>query len=499
MRRIVYLIALSSLLFIIQSSGKYDKVLDEFYRPQFHFTPKSDWMGAPNGLIWANGFYHMFYQHSPLDTALGFIYWGHAKSKDLVRWEHLPVAVIHENDSQNKEVTKALSGSTVVDKTNVSGLQKGDKPPLLIFYTGKGSGQCLIYSNDDGITWQKYDKNPLISSDEKDGARNPKVFWYEPDNTYIMMLWRRPEDDMTQGFSFYSSSNLLDWKFESHLPGFYEHPDLVQLPVLGTVNEKRWVIFDGGGSYSVGNFDGKSFMPETPIRKSDNGLNYYGTQTWNNIPSEDGRVIQIAWMKYGQYPLMPFSGQMSFPSELALIGEGRDVRLVRQPVKEIELLHKKHILAIENKKIIPGLKINPTKGIKDDCLHIKGTFVLNSVNSFGFMVRMSQELNGAGIRYDATKNILSSVNSSVDLLPEDGKIKLDILIDRTSIEIFANDGKVVLTNCFIPEEKGNLLYLYNAGGELMIEKLDIFSMKSMYEVEKEKKSDNGKEKEKKQK
>ena len=221
-------------------------------------------------------------------------------------------------------------------------------------------------------------------------------------------------------------------------------------------------------------------MPESPIRKTDYGSNYYAAQTWSNISKEDGRVIQIAWMKNGEYPGMPFEGQLTFPCELSLISEGEDLKLIKKPVKEIELLHKKLIYSEENKNIIPGLNKNPVRGIKNDCLHIKGTFVLNTVNNFGFMIRMNQDNVGTEIRYDATKNVLNCQGMVVNLPPEDGKIKLEILIDRTSIEVFANEGKAVFSCCFVPDEKGNQLYLYNTGGELLIEKLDIYSMESMY-------------------
>ena len=482
MRKITYLITISLVFIVLQSANK-DTKIEERYRPQFHFTPEKNWMNDPNGLIWINGTYHLFYQHNPHDTIWGYMNWGHAISKDLVHWEHLPIAIEPDNGSKDKEIATAWSGSAIIDKKNVTGLQEGDKPLMLIFYTSRKCGQRLAYSNDEGITWQKYEKNPVIPFDENDDARDPKVFWYESGNKYIMVLWRKPEG-VQQGFSFYSSENLLDWQFESHLPGFYECPDLVQLPIENKNSEKRWVLFDGDGSYYIGNFDGKNFVPESLKRKSDYGNNYYATQTWSNIPEEDGRVIQIAWMRGGEYPEMPFKGQMSFPCELTLIEDGKELKLVRRPVKEIEILHRKNIYSEENLKLIPGLNKNPVRGVKNDCIHIKGSFILNSVNSFGFMVRMNQANVGTDIRYDAVNKKISCQDSYIDLIPEDGKIRLEILIDRSSIELFANDGKVVISNCFLPGEKSDQLYLYNTGGELIIEKLDIYSIESMYNVEK---------------
>ena len=475
MRKITCWITLS-LLFIVFLSNK--DALEERYRPQFHFTPEKSWMNNPTGLVCVNGTYHLFYQQNPGDSIFGFTSWGHATSKDLVRWEHHPIAIRSESQP-DKEIGFAWAGSAIVDERNVTGLKSGNNPLMLIFYSDQKIGQQLAYSNDEGLTWKKYDKNPVMANDDKNNGRDPKVFWHEAGNKYIMILSREPEEGLP-GFSFYSSSNLLDWQYESHLPGFSGSPDMVQLPVIGKDSEKRWVLFDGDGSYCVGDFNGKIFLPESPIRKSDYGSNYHAAQTWSNISKEDERVIQIAWMKGGEYPGMPFEGQMTFPCEIALISEGEDLKLIKKPVKEIEHLHKKQVYSEENKNVIPGLNKNPVRGIKNDCLHIKGTFVLNTINNFGFMIRMNQDNIGTEIRYDATKNTLNCQGMVANLPPEDGKIKLEILIDRTSIEVFANDGKAVFSCCFVPDEKGNQLYLYNTGGELLIEKLDIYSIESMY-------------------
>ncbi|MEL7585215.1 MAG: glycoside hydrolase family 32 protein [Prolixibacteraceae bacterium] len=467
------------LLFISASPDK--RPFNEFFRPQFHFTPEKNWQNDPNGLIWFEGEYHLFYQHNPNGTEWGFMNWGHAVSKDLVRWEHLPIAITPDNDSKDKEFCTAWSGCAIVDDKNLTGLQKGDQKTLLIFYTSRQCGQRMAYSNDKGRTWIKYEKNPLIPYNEKDDARDPKVFWYEPDQKYVMVLWRKPDGDGdAQGISFYTSSDLTDWTYESHLPGFYECPDLVELPVDSLQGETRWVIFDGDGSYATGEFDGKKFIPAGSKRKSDFGANYYATQTWSNIPDDDGRTIQIAWMRGGNYPGMPFNGQMTFPSELSLKKYPEGVRLVRRPVREIKKLHEK-AFELENKVVIPGLNKNPLKGIKGDCFHIVGTFDLKSVNSFGFLIRHSKEKTGTEIRFDATKNTLSCLGQTMGLEPEHGKISLEILIDRTSVEIFGNGGKLVMTSCFNPEPDANELVLYNTGGELGIESLQVYPLKSMYE------------------
>ena len=470
-------------LFLLSTSAKAQKdSFQETYRPQFHFTPATNWMNDPNGLIYFDGEYHLFYQHNPQGNEWGYMHWGHAVSKDLVHWQHLPIAINPDMDSTDKEYGTAWSGSAIVDKKNLLGQQEGDTPTLLAFYTSRNCGQRIAYSTDKGRTWKKYKGNPVIAFDKQDDARDPKVFWHDESQKYIMVLWCMPNGEKNaQGFSIYSSDNLTDWTFESHLAGFYECPDLVKLPVNRRADDTRWVIFDGDGSYVIGQFDGKKFSPETPKIQGDYGKNYYATQTFNNIPSEDGRTIQLAWMRGGEYPGMPFNGQFTFPCELALKTYLDGIRLIRTPIKEIELLHEKGEIW-ENKNLIPGLDKNLTKKVKGDCLHIIGTFKLESVNSFGFVVRNSRKDTGTEIRYDATKHILSCLGKSVSLEPEDGKIQLDILLDRTSLELFANNGKVVMSSCFTADPDATNLVLYNTGGELFVEKLEIYPVKSMYKT-----------------
>jgi len=474
------LLILSCLFFFASFANAQKHSFDEPYRPQFHFTPAENWMNDPNGLIYFDGEYHLFYQHNPFGTEWGFMHWGHAVSSDLVHWEHLPIAIYPDNDSKDKEFATAFSGSAIIDENNLLGLQAGDTKTMLAFYTSKDNGQRIAYSTDKGRSWKKYANNPVIPFDEQDEARDPKVFWHPESQKYILVLWRMPDGERSkQGFSIYASENLTDWNFESHLAGFFECPDLVKLPVNRRSDDSRWVIFDGNGSYIIGNFDGRQFTPETAKMQGDFGKNFYATQTFNNIPGEDGRIIQLAWMRGGEYPGMPFNGQMTFPTELSLKTYLEGIQLIRTPVKEIELLHEKgHSWKEEN--LIPGLNKNLTKKVKGDCLHIKGSFDLKTINSFGFVVRKSKKAPGIEIRYDATKNVLSCLGEGVALTPEDGKIQLEILLDRTSIEIFGNGGKVVLSSCYTAEPDAKELVLYNTGGELFVEKLDIYPINSIY-------------------
>jgi fructan beta-fructosidase len=470
-------------LFSVQAN-KPVKIFNELLRPQFHFTPEINWMNDPNGLVYYKGEYHLFYQHNPFGNEWGFMHWGHAVSKDLVHWEHLPIALFPDNDSKDKEIGTAFSGCGLVDKNNLTGLQKGEEKTILLFYTSQKYGQRLAYSNDKGRTWIKYEKNPVIAFDENDDARDPKVIWHEASKQFVMVLYRKPNnDDKLKGISFYTSKNLIDWKLKSHLPGFFECPDLVELPVNHRIDDQKWVLFDGDGSYLIGTFDGEKFIAESPKIPGDYGSNYYATQTWSNIPETDGRAIQIAWMRGGQYPKMPFNGQMTFPCEISLKKFAEGIRLVREPVKEIAILHEKGN-TYENRNLIPGINKNPTRGIKNDCLHIIGSFKLKTADSFGFYVRLDKKNNGVEILYNVKTKTLSCMGNSVKVEPIDGTIKLEILLDRSSLEIFANEGKVVMSACFVPGENSNGLYLFNVGGELLVEKLEVYPMKSIWQAEK---------------
>lgn len=468
----------------ITFAGKPVKVYDELYRPQYHFTPEKNWHNDPNGLVYYKGEYHLFYQYNPFGTEWGFMHWGHAVSKDLVHWENLPIALYPDNDSKDKEICTAFSGCGLIDEKNLTGLQKGEEKTILLFYTSQKCGQRLAYSNDKGRTWLKYEKNPLIPFDETDDARDPKVFWHEASKQYVMVLYRRPDQkEQLKGVSIYTSKNLLDWEFKSHLPGFFECPDLVELPVNRRSDDKKWVLFDGDGSYLIGTFNGEKFTPETIKTPSDFGANYYATQTWSNIPESDGRTIQIAWMRGGEFPGMPFKGQMTFPCELSIRKFTEGLKLLRKPIREIELLHQKGD-RWENENLIPGINKNLTHGIKGDALHIIGTIRIKTADSFGFVIRLDKKDNGTEIMYNVKTKTLSCLGKSAVVEPVDGSLKLEILLDRSSVEIFANDGKVVMSSCFAPVENATGLYLFNTGGEILVEKLEIFPVKSIWNTEK---------------
>lgn len=469
------------LVFMLISANPEKDYYNEKYRPQFHFTPEKNWHNDPNGLVYYDGEYHMFYQHNPKGNEWGFMHWGHTISTDLLHWEHFPIALYPDENSEDKVDCTAYSGSAIVDEKDLLGKQEGSDKTLVAFYTSQNCGQRIAYSIDKGRNWKKFEGNPIIPLDKKDDARDPKVMWHEESQKWIMVLYRKTsEDDKTKGISFYTSDNLIDWKWESHNYGFYECPDLVKFQVTNRPDETKWVLFDGDGSYYIGDFDGKAFTPETTKLKSDFGKNYYATQTWSNVPDEDGRIIQIAWMRNGEFPDMPFNGQMTFPSELSVTKFKTGYRMVRKPISEIEDLHGKSF-SWKNKTIIPGLNNNNLlKKAKGDCLHIIAEFDLKSVANFGLMLRHSKKKAGTEILYNVKRGTLAVLGNTVPLMPVDNRIKLNILLDRTSIEIYANDGKTVISNCFTPEEGNDGIELFSNGGELEVVKMDIYKMESIW-------------------
>jgi len=484
MKNLVNVLVIISFALLFTSSKPDKSYYNELYRPQFHFTPEKNWHNDPNGLVYYDGEYHMFYQYNPKGNEWGFIHWGHAVSTDLVHWEHLPIALYPDENSEDKEYCTAFSGSAIVDEKNILGKQEGEVKTLVAFYTSQHCGQRIAYSTDKGRTWEKFEGNPIIPYDKTDDARDPKVVWHDPSQSYVMVLYRKTsEDDKSKGISFYTSKNLTNWEYKSHVYGFYECPDLIPMQVTNRPEEIKWVLFDGDGSYLIGNFDGEKFTPETAKMPGDFGKNYYATQSWSNIPQEDGRILQIAWMRGGSFPDMPFNGQMTFPAELTLTKFNFGYKVTRKPVEEIALLHDKHY-SWENEKLIPGINQNIVKKVKGDCLHITGEFDLKSCSNFGFYIRNSKKETGTELMYDVRRGTLSILGVSAPVAPVNNKISLEILIDRASIEVYVNGGQTVISNCFTPDEGAENLTLFCSGGEIIVDKLDIYKMNSAWNSDK---------------
>jgi sucrose-6-phosphate hydrolase SacC (GH32 family) len=372
----------------------------------------------------------------------------------------------------------------VVDKENVLGHQQGSNPTLLFFYSENRCGLRLMYSTDQGKSWKKSDRNPVLAGNPGNEALNPRIFWHNNSRKWVMAIYTIPDNETRKkGFSFYHSKNLLDWEFGSHLAGFSEYPSVMELKVNNRADETRWVVMEDNGNYIIGTFNGFTFMPESIRMKSDFGPNFSCPENIVNLPADDGRTIQMAALKQGEWPDMPFSGQMTFPVELSLRKISTGTFLTRQPVREIEKLYGKQT-EWKNENLIPGINKNLIKKIQGECFRIKGRFDLKNCDSFGIMLRSGKKNPGVELLYNVKRQTLSLMGHSIGLAPIDNKIALDILVDRASSEVFANGGIASISALIFPEQNDNQFTLFNNGGELLVEELTITEINSpWWEVE----------------
>ncbi len=446
---------------------------NEPYRPKFHFTAKQGWLNDPNGLVYLDGEYHLFFQFEELlsgnDPKKS---WGHAVSTDLVHWRQLSNAL--EPDA----LGPIWSGSAIVDWNNTSGLGSPGKPPLVALYTAAGgqspesSGrdftQCLAYSTDRGRTWTKYAHNPVLPHVAGEN-RDPKVIWDAPTRRWIMALYLDRDR-----FGLFSSPDLKAWTQTQTLtlPGSSECPDFFPLPLIET-HKQRWVFTAANDAYLVGSFDGRTFTPETPALPGDAGASFYAAQTFSGIPAQEDRRIQIAWMRGGEYPQMPFNQQMSFPCTLTLHQTSDGPRLFRWPVKEITALYGA-LLHQHNIRLSPGSDhIVPAPG---ELWDIEAEFALSpGVTACGLRVR------GTDIRYQAAEGgTISCLGRKAPLAPQQSHVTLRILLDRTSLEVFGNGGQTSLTTCFLPPVGEENLSAYAEGGTVTLVSLTAHPLRSAW-------------------
>lgn len=466
----------------------------EKYRPQFHFTAKKNWLNDPNGLVYYDSTYHLFFQYMPPHRHGAYKDWGHAISKDLVHWEQVP-----QHITPHKVWGGCWSGSAVVDVNNASGFQTAKEKPIIAFITNGGSPndgfgpkctQCIAYSTDGGKTFTYYDQNPVIKNIHESN-RDPKVVWDEDSKKWIMSLYMDKDYD----FGLFASSNLRDWEHLSTLSlnGIAECPGFEPFALDENKRNKKWVFSGANGNYLIGSFNGKKFIPETSTIVGDYGNNFYAPQIWSDAP--DGRHIQIAWMPTNRYPDMPFEQQMNFPTELQLKSTTDGMKLLRMPIAEIKNLYDSEL---KWQKAVSPQGDNPLKDLKGDLYDIDLKIDLKKSSSIQIGIRSET------IQYDVANKTLRCGGPAVQsgfppdkwkaylkkhtdqfnnmgeapLAPVDGKLKLRILVDRTTIEIFGNDGQVVMSSCFMPEEE--MTYALTADGEINVI-AEIHALKSAWE------------------
>jgi sucrose-6-phosphate hydrolase SacC (GH32 family) len=458
---------------------KYNDVYENMHynqplRPQVHYTPITGQVADPTGLIRYKGRYHLFYMFDEWSRKRGDNKnWGHAISEDCVYWEQMPPITNTVIDN------RPGSGSGIVDWNNTLGLRKGVEKTMAVFYTDYGRGISLSYSNDAGKTWIRHKNNPLIPI--KNGFRDPVVFWYKPDQSWRMILYDEP------GISFYKSDDLLKWHFLSNMEGFYECPDLMQIPVDGVEENKKWVLIDGNGAYYIGEFNGTNFITQSKrhylgqevfYNKIGDRTNYYtkdlyATQTWKQSYEGDGPFYQLAFMMIKELPThgRTWSQQMIFPVELTLRTINNEIRLCRNPIDGIKQLRYDSKFW-KNTVMKPGE--NPLEQIDGDVFEIISEIEVGTAKEIVFDIR------GEKVVYNTAKQELQLMDSKANVAISNNKIRLRFIIDRNSIEIYPNQGEVTFTRLFYPVPSNRNLSLTPVGGNSTISSMELYRLESIW-------------------
>jgi fructan beta-fructosidase len=473
---------------------KFNTLNKEKFRPQIHFTPEKNWVNDPNGMVFYNGNYHLFFQHSPNATVWSDISWGHATSKDLVHWERKPIAIFPDS------LGLIFSGSAVVDKNNTSGLGKNGITPLIAMYTNhdmikEKSGaidfqtQSIAYSIDEGKTWLKYDGNPVLKNPGIRDFRDPKIFWHEKSAKWIVSIAAQDR------IIFYSSNDLKNWtklsdfgnSVGSH-DGVWECPDLFPIDYDG---KTYWVLLvsinpggPNGGSatqYFIGDFDGKNFICNFKnIKWIDYGPDNYAGVTWSNTGN---KKIFIGWMSNWNYanvvPTEKFRNSFTLPRELGLRKINEELYLESKVISDLQLIEKKSIS--KNNFIINEIT-DLTQITGKIQTPSKFNFIFSKLNNYA--IEFSNILNEKVIiGYDKEKNnfYLDRKKSgivefnkdfaSVNFAPRfsnNEEINLTIYLDKASFEVFADDGLSILTSVVFPNEDFNKIMMLSSKNSKLI-------------------------------
>lgn len=483
----------------LRLSDTFDEANREEFRPLFHHTPRYGWMNDPNGMFYKDGAYHLYYQYNPYGSMWGNMNWGHSSSKDLVNWEHHPVAI------QPNGLGTVFSGSSVVDKENTAGF---GKDAVIAIYTSAGASQMqsLAYSTDNGMTFQVYEKNPIISSDKE--CRDPNMFWHEKSGKWILILAAPLEKEMW----IYSSADLKSWKKESSFghgygaqDGIWECPDLMELPVRGT-DRTKWVlicnlnpggIFGGSATqYFVGDFDGKTFTCDSKpeiTKWMDYGKDHYAAVSWSNTPEK--RATVIAWMSNWQYannvPTRQFRSANSLPRDLELYEGGNgEVYLAVTPVPEVNALRTGKALkygsfAAGTKKVSRKLPVE-NSGICEINLELTAPSAekvyITLSNTQNEQTVMTYNLADNTFSMDRTASGLTDFSKDFPAVttapcPAGTKQRLRLFVDRCSIEAFEGDGRFAMTNLVFPQQPYTAISVSTDKGRCRVNELTIYPLK----------------------
>jgi levanase/fructan beta-fructosidase len=486
----------------------------EQWRPVYHFTPTRNWTNDPNGLIYLNGVYHLYNQQNPFENKWGHMSWGHAISTDLIHWKHLAVAIPETID---KDTTWRFSGCAVWDKNNTSGFCK-TKNCIVAVYTAdqpnlKKESQFIAFSNDGGNTFTNYEHNPVIDLQKKD-FRDPNVFWFDKTKQWLMTVSLPTEHKVR----FYSSADLKNWSLLSefgpmgYINTGWECPFLVQLPVMGKPDLKKWVLMvsAAGGDkgifmqYFVGDFDGTKFINDNPastILTVDYGDCFYAAIPWNNLPVYS--KIFIGWMVPGPQETYPWRGQMSIARDISLKETDNGLRLVQEPASLIRnnlvKLSGKSLIELKDKKMTSQeIAIGKKELTEGNSFWLEAELIVEPGTVSGF--KIAQKKNSVEkttreieIGYDASQNRFyvdrsktgdgeirkDKLIQTIDLPGKPGRVNLEILLDKSSLEIFVNHGEKVLTTYVFPDKDANGLSAFASGGRAIIKSLKFWNLQKI--------------------
>ena len=520
---------------LMKLSNTFDTTNTDYYRPSYHFTPLYGWMNDPNGMVYKDGEYHLYFQYNPYGSKWGNMHWGHAVSKDLIHWEHLDPAIARD------PVGHIFSGSSVIDKKNTAGF---GKDAIIAIYTNNSVNhdevQCIAYSNENGRTFTKYEGNPVLTPfDGLKDFRDPKVFWYEKGKCWYMIV---SADKETR---FYKSKNLKKWTYVSAFgkglgqqPCQYECPDFFQLPVNGDKKKMKWVMtmninpgcwFGGSATeYFVGDFDGKKFTcPDAnEVKWLDWGKDHYATVTFSNTGD---RVLGITWMSNWQYAnLTPFKqnrGANGLPRELKLYEKNGKYYISEDVAPEVYALRKdtKNVAdaSVAGEKMLAGVAANMNGAfeieadVTPDANGIAGIEISNNKRERTLiyfdmkqgkvvMDRTESGLTDFGkqavphdieLAWDKQRaaegkepaRIANSINYKNDFalatwaplsLCEDGKktYHVDIFVDKSSVELFVDGGRIAMTNLVFPVAPYENVKLYTQDGKAEFKNLKVHKL-----------------------
>ena len=478
-------------------------------------------MNDPNGMVYYDGEYHLFYQYNPFGDKWGHMSWGHAVSSDLVYWKHLPLAL-----SEQGEIM-IFSGSAVIDFTNTSGFGRDDQPPMVAIYTGHREerrqakvveDQRLAYSNDRGRTWTHHSSNPVIDIGSPE-FRDPKVFWHDATSRWIMVVALSKEKKIR----LYASPELKNWTQLSefgpagawHDPIVWECPDLFPLEVEGEPSATKWVLIvninpggPAGGSgtqYFVGDFDGTRFTPEHAEGALwvDYGSDFYAAATWSNASETDGRRVLLGWMSNWDYtqdvPTAPWRGAMTIPRSLALGRTSKGLRLTQKPVNELEKLREEPSLLFPGGSFADAGKWLSEQRNFPELLDVEMTFsevssdtpfVINIHAGAGEFTAIEVDPESGKLAVDRTHSGLkgfhpafwASARHEAPVKIANSKFAIRFLLDTSSIEVFAQDGRTALTDQIFPSAGKRSISLSSEGGKAFsmpkVEQISIHPLKS---------------------